>query len=209
MRSRCVLALFLMGLIVAGCEDAEERDRSAATRSSPRVGDHQEKERNEGGVRERERTRPAGVPVENLALNRADRRAVDRAVEDLKRLGFWRRLTRQVESVIVSTRPGAGNVPEDGHLADAIRNVTLGRPPGYTCDVMIFSHALERDVALQRVYYAQGRLPHPAPTLRQFWAVILAHELAHCTDRGASGEGYSTTWERRVLEAYGAARLGS
>lgn len=160
-------------------------------------------------MRERKKTRPKRLLVRNLGLTQADRRSVDRAVADLKGLGYWRDLTKHVASVVVATRPGAGRVPDDGHLADAIMNVQLGRHPGYVCDVMIFSHALEEDVAQQEIYYAEGRLPAPAPTLRQFWAVILAHELAHCSERGQKGEAYSSSWERRVLDAFDSSRLGT
>ena len=147
--------------------------------------------------------------MRNLGLSVEDRRRVDRAVADLKELGFWKRLTRPVETVVVSTRPGASRAPRDGHLADAVRNVQLGRRPGYVCDVMIYSQALVDDVARQAVFYDQGRLSAPPPTLRQFWAVILAHEVAHCSDAGQRGESHSTRWERRVLEGYGASRLGT
>ncbi|MDQ4095410.1 MAG: hypothetical protein M3174_04290 [Actinomycetota bacterium] len=210
MRGRVAIALACAVLVLGACDDA--RERPPIGRAGPRADAGDREPRDERRMRERDRTRPQrtrGVPVRNLALNRADRRSVERAVADLKRLGFWKRLTREVETVIVSTRPGPGRVPPDGHLANAIRNVRLGRHAGYVCDVMIFSFALKRDVARQEIYYSEGRLPHPPPTLRQFWAVILAHELAHCTDRGARGEAYSTIWERRVLDAFGIARLGS
>lgn len=158
---------------------------------------------------QRKRTLPKGVGIDNRALTAADERRVRRAIADLRRLRFWKDLTAEVKSVRISTRPGPERIPGDGHLADAIRNVELGRRPGFVCDVMLFSQAIADDVARQGSFYSQGRLTGPPPTLRQFWAVILAHELAHCTDRGQRGEAYSTKWEGAVLHSFGAARLGS
>ena len=161
-----------------------------------------------GGAQERARTEPRRAKLTIAALGRGRMRS-RQAVADLKKLGFWAPLTRHVTEVVISTRAGRGSVPEDGHLADAIRNVQLGKRPGYVCDVMIFSTALADDVARQEAYYYAGTLQAPPPTLRQFWAVILAHELAHCSERGQRGEEHSTRWERKVLAAYGSARAGS
>ncbi len=201
----CVLALLLLA---AACEgEGSNRPRSLRPRTTTEAS--LARERNDRPPHKRRPTDPKVVHLENAALTEADRRRVRRAVADLERLGFWRELTSHVASVTIATRPGPERVPPDGHLADAVMNVRLGRHPGYTCDIMIFSQALEDDVANQTTYYSEGRLAAPPPTLRQFWAVILAHELAHCSKRGQRGEAYSTKWEQRVLDAFGASRIGT
>ena len=204
-----VLGATVVLLLVAPACDGIRPDDPRVARRHKRPGASAGAKKDPDRPRKRRATKPARVHVENEGLTPADRRRVRRAVEDLKRLGFWRDLTSHVASVRVGTRPGPERVPPDGHLADAVLNVRLGTYPGYSCDIMIFSQALEDDVANQTIYYSEGRLAAAPPTLRQFWAVILAHELAHCSKRGQRGEAHSTPWERRVLEAFGASRLGS
>ena len=139
-------------------------------------------------------------------------RIVQRAIEDLKRLGFWDDLTGHLFAVRISSRNGAARIPEDEHLADAVwlayQDPKTGKF-GDICDVFMFTRAIRNDVANQNVYYTEGRLEAPPPTLRQFWAVLLGHELAHCTNRGQKGEAYSTSWEVRILDGFGADRVGS
>ena len=157
----------------------------------------------------RKRTPPSQIKVENLALDKEDQRHVNVAVRDLKELGFWKPLTRYVVGVKIATRAGSERIPDDGHLADAYRSVQLEPTPGYVCDIFIFSQALTDDVLRQQDYYNQGLLSDTPPTLRQFWAVILGHEMAHCSPRGQKGEKYSTMWEKRVLNAFETSRLGT
>ena len=138
-----------------------------------------------------------------------DRARVERAIRTLKRLGFWDDLTGSLDFVIVRTRSGARRIPQDGHLADSLFTVYIGPgPDGLVCDVVIFSRALSDDVVLQSTYYEQGTLESLPPSLRQFWAEILGHELAHCTDKGQEGEKRSTRWEHRILAAMGVSRVG-
>ena len=158
----------------------------------------------------REPIRPKTPIVQVEALGGADRWRVVTAIRDLKTMGFWDDLTGHLEVVRVSTRPGAERIPDDERLADSVYTARLTGPVrGQECDILVFSRALADDVVRQAAYYAEGRLAAPPPSLRQFWSVILAHELGHCTTRGQRGEGFSTTWERRVLERLGVARIGS
>ncbi|MDQ4145152.1 MAG: hypothetical protein M3198_15715 [Actinomycetota bacterium] len=211
MRGRTSLALILLAALTLGaCESPPSGPPRAAPSRAERTSDKPKPAETERTKpRTRPPTRPERVSYKNLALTASDRRRVDRAVKDLKDLGFWKELTRSVASVQIATRPGSGRILEDGRLADSVMSVKLGRDPGYFCDIMIFSQAIENDVSRQQVYYSQGRLSAPPPTVRQFWAVILAHELAHCTKRGQRGEAYSTIWERRVLDAFGTTRVGT
>jgi hypothetical protein len=148
--------------------------------------------------------------VSNEAFGFAHRRAAT-AVRDLRQLGFWGELTRRHDVVRIGSRNGPSGVPADGHLADSLFTSTPlpGGGYGILCDVIVYERALRDDVLRQSTYYAEGRLPGPPPSLRHFWAVIVAHELAHCSKRGQRGERWSTLWERRVLAAYGRSRSGS
>ena len=173
-------------------------------RGSPSVADSD-------GPRKKARrpTPPGPAEVSTLAIGDEDHRRVKRAVADLKKLHFWKPLTKHVVEVNIRTRPGVDRIPRDGHLADALLNAQLGRNKGRVCDIVIYSEALVQDVDRQLGYYYEGRLGASPPSLRQFWAVILAHEMAHCTPRGQKGEAFSTIWERRILAAYETARLGT
>lgn len=196
------------GGLAAPSPDGLEGDRPGPSGGTDGSGPGPRMGPSPGGPQERARTQPRRAKLTITALGR-DRLRSRRAVADLKKLGFWPRLTGKVTEVVISTRAGRGSMPKDGHLADAIRTVQVGKRPGYVCDVMIYSTALADDVFRQAGYYSSGSIQAPPPTLREFWAMILAHELAHCSERGQRGEAYSTGWERRVLAAYGADRLGS
>lgn len=141
---------------------------------------------------------------------RYEKRRIRRAVRDIRALGYWDDLTAHVVRVVIAARPGPRSIPKDGRLAHALMTLhTRGPHPGSWCEVTIFARALSDDIERQAVYYSEGRLSAPPPTLDQFWAVILGHELAHCSPRGQKGEGYSSAWEARILDAFGRARLGS
>ena len=156
----------------------------------------------------RPRTEPRVV---NVAQGRKEQRRVRLAVVDLRRLGVWKKLTRHLHIVKIGTRPGVERIPGDGHLADAVFTFASRdhSPTGLVCDIVFFSSAMSNDVARQAQYYAQGALDHEPPTLREFWAVVLAHELAHCDTPGQKGEAYSERWEKRILAKLGKARAGS
>ncbi|MDQ3986177.1 MAG: hypothetical protein M3280_06720, partial [Actinomycetota bacterium] len=129
---------------------------------------------------------------------------------DLKDLKMWDDLTDHIDFIRISTRPGIERIPLDGHLADSLFTGLIRRGrDGTLCDVYMYSEAIARDVTSQQTLYSYGRLSAPPPSLREFWAVVLAHEVAHCSQRGQQGELRSGRWERRVLDAYGADRAGS
>ena len=219
LRRFAALGAVLLLLAATACEsDRTNPQVSEATPSVSKVdpGRSPEKQKksdsrkkNQKRRHERRRTHPEKAKITNLGLTRADRKRVDKAVSDLKDLGFWRELTKHVVQVNVATRPGLERIPEDGHLADAIMNVQLEPRAGYVCEIMIFSDALANDVTDQLGFYLDGRLSTPPPTLRQFWAVILAHEVGHCSPKGQKGEAHSTEWEQKVLAAFHTTRLGT
>ena len=201
-----VIAVFLMAALVA-CESDPGRTRSVRRPQKSTTHAAPNKDRK---PLERRPTPPQGVGYVNAGLHGVDKAHIRRAVRDLKELGFWKELTEHVVRVRISSRPGEYRILEDGRLADSIMTTQVGgRFSGVWCDVLIYSTALVQDIAQQEIYWAEGRLAAPPPDLRDFWAVILAHELAHCSPRGQKGEAYSTIWEGRVLAALGRARVGS
>jgi hypothetical protein len=126
---------------------------------------------------------------------------IRRAVEDVRAIGFWRELTGHLYVVELDSRPGRANVPPDGHLADAYyTGVVDRRGAGGLCDVMFFPTAIDDDLLRWRTYHSQGLLPEEPPTMRRFWASLLAHELAHC-GRGRRGEAYARDWEQRARDS--------
>ena len=125
-------------------------------------------------------TEPRRVLVDNSARGRS-RWLIARAVRDLKREGFWRPLTRHLYKIYLSTRDGTVNIPEDEHLADALLTADIDRKgSGTLCDIRFYPAAVSRDLVLQWVYFEEGRLSWRPPTLRWFWAAILAYEFVHC-----------------------------
>jgi hypothetical protein len=205
-----VLASIIVATLLLGACTEQERSPSARPKKANHKSEKQP-DRARKKLKERKPTQPKKAIV--LIEARGDaKRLTQRAIEDLKQLGFWDDLTKKIYAVRVSSREGSINIPTDGHLADALwtyyRNERTGEL-GDLCDLLMFTKAVKNDVANQAYYYSQGRLDHPPPTLEQFWAVLMAHELAHCTNRGQRGEHYSTAWENRVLEGFGIDRVGS
>ena len=183
-------------LLATGCEVSEQpRPLAGAT---PRAGDDR------GGIA-RSATAPRRPRVENSATGRSGR-LIARAVLDLKRLGLWRRLTRHLYRIYLSSREGAINIPDDRHLADALLTAQIDRRgSGALCDIRFYPAAIARDLERQRDYFEGGRLPSPPPSPRQFWVSVLGHELAHCLPHPDPlrqvGERTARRWERKVLDA--------
>jgi hypothetical protein len=186
------IAPFLLAasLVLGACSD-EVAPRSSGP--SPSVHPSEESQPSERGI-----TRPDGTTVHNGAHG-SSKRLVKVAIADLKRSGLWKPLTKHLYVIKVSSRLGRENVPEDGHLADAYLTAQIDDGVGGSlCDIMFFPTAMADDLARWRTYNAQGLLADPAPSRRQFWASILAHELAHCLDHG-SGEDVAERWEAKAL----------
>lgn len=191
-RARRLAALLLVGAVAAGGCTTDAPDPGIAP-TPPDTGMEEEA----AGER-RPITKPNRLLITNAALD-GSRRQVARAIRDLRRIGMWRRLTRDLYAVRFATRPGRDQVPDDGHLADAYLTAQIdGRRGGSLCDVMFFPVAMAEDLDRWRSYHFRGLLGEAAPSERQFWAAIMAHELAHCL-KGGSGEGAAMRWERRAL----------
>lgn len=137
----------------------------------------------------------------------AMRHRLAQAIRDLKTVDLWARLAAHLYRIELDSRHGTANVPEDGHLADAYyTGIVEGRRGGEVCDVMFFSSAVAADLERWSAYYRSGLIATPAPTMREFYGSLLAHELAHCR-RGPRGEAVARAWERRALEALRAANI--
>ena len=187
-----LIALVLSGaLLLAACaEDGSPRETPRSAASSPRPD----------GPRQRKLTKAELPLVHNRALG-PSREVVARAVADVKRLGFWNDLAGHLFIVLIESRVGRQDVPEDKHLADAKLTAHMTpRGDGGLCSIVFYPTAMRDDLVRQGEYYEQGMLPEPPPSGRQFWASILGHELAHCAP-GQPGEPYAQKWEKRVLDA--------
>ncbi|CAN5570781.1 hypothetical protein BH18ACT16_BH18ACT16_11330 [soil metagenome] len=123
--------------------------------------------------------------------------AMSNAVAEIKRLHLWRRMTSHLTRLRIRARPGVSAVPRDRHLADSLYRPTR-KTDGRYCRVTFYPRAMRDDLAKQRYYYAQDRLPVEPPAMDEFWVAILAHELAHCRDHHRT-EKVALQVERRVL----------
>jgi hypothetical protein len=197
--TRSVVLLVALALMAGACTGSVQEGA---------VGlDAPPQEEIEGGTpASRPITKPDGLVITNAALG-PSRVRVRTAIRDLRRVGLWRRLTDEHHAVRFGSRPGRDAIPEDGHLADAYLTAQIdGRRGGSLCDVMFFPAAIRDDLARWRTYHTRGLLADPAPTDREFWGAIMAHELAHCLD-GGKGEPAAMRWERRALAALRTAEL--
>ena len=141
---------------------------------------------------------PPGIVVRNVAFGKSKPR-IHRAIGDLKDVRLWYRLTKHLYQVKFGSRLGVTNIPEDGHLADAVLTAAIEEDgQGALCDIMFFPNAITQDLKRWATYSSQGLTRRPPPSARDYWAAILAHELAHCLDHG-SGEKVAEGWEKRAL----------
>ena len=124
--------------------------------------------------------------------------AMSDAVAEIKRLHLWRRMSSHLTRLRIRARPGVSAVPQDRHLADSLYRPTR-RTDGRYCQVTFYPRAMRDDLAKQRYYYSQDRLPLEPPTMDEFWVAILAHELTHCRDHNRT-EKIALEVERRVLK---------
>ncbi len=203
---RNLVAAAIVSFLLLGCSSGDS--------AGPPQGKASRIERSKGSekgrdIKERKPTGPKRAQIINIARGKAAR-LTRRAISDLKGMGYWDDLTKKIFAVRISSRERS--VPLDRHLADSLwtyyRDEETGEL-GDLCDVLMFTKAVKDDVARQEAFYAQGRLADPAPSVAQFWTVLLAHEIAHCSDRGQKGERYSTRWESRILAGYGIDRIGT
>lgn len=193
---KVILGIVVVAVLFAACNGGPEAPSAQPSpAASPSASQPAER-----GI-----TQPEGTSVQNVAHG-PSKRLVATAIRDLKRVKLWKPLTKHLYVIKIGSRLGRSNVPEDGHLADAYLTAQIDDDGvgGSLCDIMFFPTAMADDLARWRTYNAQGLLDDPAPTRSQFWAAILAHELAHCLNHG-SGEPLAEKWEARALEAVRAA----
>jgi hypothetical protein len=192
---RAILAAFLVATM-ASCDVKGSRTPDART-PTPTVS-----------PTAAERTPSVELPkIDNRASGKARGRVV-KAIRDLKTTPYWDRLTKHLYVVSIGSRPGRQYVPDDGHLAEA-RAFPFADDDGggRLCDITFFPTAIDDDRRLQAHYFEQGLLDRGPATLRDFWASILGHELAHCLVRKENGlpaltpEPVAKRWEKKVLAA--------
>lgn len=150
-------------------------------------------------AQERPSTKRTGPTISNEAMGRS-RGRVKTAMADLKAVSLWGPLTRRLYSLQLQSDPGLDGLPDDGHLADAMLSAVVDREgAGTHCSVRFYPAAMKREMTTLERGYLDGSFG-PPPTLRQLWAAILAHELAHCRNWEA-GEPFAEEWEERALAA--------
>lgn len=127
-----------------------------------------------------------------------------RAIRDLKRVGMWKKLIwKDLYIVQVQSRPGVQRIPEDGHLADASYHSYIDEQgSGSLCFILFYGKALKNDLETWESYAARGIAAYRPPTLDDYWAAVLAHELGHCY-KGLRGEKVARRWESRAWSALG------
>jgi hypothetical protein len=208
--NRTVATLTIALLVLSACS-SEEPHRSARPSTEKPKAEKSVERPHKKKIKKRKPTGPEKARVVNDALGAAGR-LTRQAIDDLKEMGYWDDLTKKIYAVRISSRGDPLDVREDGRLGDSLWTYYKDERTGELgdlCDVLLFTQAVKDDVARQAAYYAQGRLDHPAPTLEQFWTVLLGHEIAHCSNGGQKGEAHSTRWESRILAGYGIDRVGS
>jgi|GEM_PF-2453375 hypothetical protein len=143
------------------------------------------------------------LKVWNEAVGKS-RKRVRAAIRDLKRVGMWQKLIwKDLYVVQIQSRPGVQRVPEDGHLADASYHSYIDDDgSGSLCFILFYGRALKNDLDRWNSYAAQGIARYDPPTLEDYWAAVLAHELGHC-HRGLRGEKVARRWESRAWIALG------
>ena len=124
---------------------------------------------------------------------RFEQKLFEKTVRDLVRVRAWKKLTTGLHSVELETHPGARS--EAGvHLADAVlAHTILNGKPLVVCDIRFYPRAIRQELRLYRRVRALGLSPdqwrdynengvfdEEIPVKSDFWASILAHELAHC-----------------------------
>lgn len=146
-------------------------------------------------------TKPEGLKLQ-IIVKPPYRGVARQAVGDLKTIGFWDDFTKHLYAVKLASRPPKGVSPEEETLADAFLRAQIDENgAGALCDVVFYADAIPTDLERWRTYYAAGSIDRPPPaSLRQYWAVLLGHELAHCLP-GRRDEPVAEAWEARVFEA--------
>ncbi len=153
---------------------------------------------------------PNGVRLV-FETSRFEQKKFQRAVRDLSKVHVWRRLVRGIELVELETHPGARSVA-GVHLADASLNHTLVEGDAVVvCDIRFYPRAIRQELRLWRRIGSLGATPaewrdynendvfdETAPKESDFWAAILAHELAHC-HVGPHGEREARNWEFKTM----------
>ncbi|MQB00083.1 MAG: hypothetical protein GEU78_07275 [Actinobacteria bacterium] len=197
MAFRALAPALVLALALAACDPSDRPPPAARPTSPAAVSPTPE-----------QRTPSVRLPKIDNRASGVTRARLQRAIRDLRAVGFWRRLTKNLYVVSIGSRPGRQYVPEDGHLAEARAFPFLDDDgAGRLCDITFFPTAINDDLRLQAHYHEEGLLDRAPPTRRHFWAAILGHELAHCLPNqkdglpALTGEAVARRWEKRVLAA--------
>lgn len=143
--------------------------------------------------------------------SRSEQKLFQRAIRDLVKVNVWKKLTKGLYSIEMETHPGARS-QAGVHLADAVLNHTLvDNQPEVVCDIRFYPLAIRQELRIWarikelgvtprrwRDYNSNGVFDETAPAKNDFWAAILAHEIAHCLV-GPHGEKAAQEWEYKTM----------
>jgi hypothetical protein len=152
------------------------------------------------GLRPGQVERPPDIPplqVDNDAVSNEDE--IEQAIADLKAIEFWDDLTNDLYIVQIQTRPLDDQIPDDRHVADAVLQARADEGgKGVACVIRFFVPPMMSSLENMDEAFERGLIPR-VPTVRQFWAQVFAHELAHCIG-GGQPEDVAQLWEWTTLE---------
>ena len=181
-------------LLLAACGGSDDDGRDRSLRPLYSYGDQGDTNESPG--------QHGRLQVKNRALGWS-RRAAAQAIADLKRLGFWRRLTRGLYVINIGSRLSRHAQPQKNHLANAFASGVMDEGgSGAYCDIMFFPSVMKTSLEGWRrgtSAPAHVDVDDPAPTMRQLWASVLAHELVHCRATG-NGEAAAGRMGIEVLD---------
>ncbi|MEA2462239.1 MAG: hypothetical protein QOH90_2416, partial [Actinomycetota bacterium] len=146
------------------------------------AGTNQLAVRTEGGCKTKVPTsRPrAKVKVDGSHLTWT-KSPIERAVADLKTIGYWAPLTKGLGFIRLTEESGKGP------LADA--HISYDSSAKY-CFVRVFRDEIRHEMS-----------DMDGATRRELWARLLGHEISHCLGYG-KGERFARAWGHRIGEAF-------
>ena len=192
--------------LVIGCACTSVEPQAAVTSPSPSPS-RSLFTTDQGG---RAKPGPADITLV-FETGRFEQNLFEKTVRDLVRVGAWKKLTKGLHSVELETHPGARS-KAGVHLADAaVRFAVTEGKPLVVCDIRFYPRAIRQELRLfrrvkqlgasprqWRDYNGNGVFDEQLPRKSDFWASILAHELAHCLV-GPHGERVARAWEYKTM----------
>ena len=125
---------------------------------------------------------------------------IERAIEDIKEVGVWRRLTKHLYLVKFAVYERGTMKYNKRHLANALSTVVQDEAGEFqlACDIVFYRGTISEESERAREYQELGYRSQFPSSPRLLYAEIVGHELAHCLE-GKSGEKVAQRWGKKVL----------